>query len=109
MVSQNKTNVRFYHNTTGGKPFRKGGFIMTPVLGLIIFCELLLTLGIVYGMLHEQALIRFERALAARIRAAIREKRQLRAKRAREKYNARVTYVPVRPRAKSAGDSRSAA
>ncbi len=82
---------------------------MNSVLGLIIFCELLLTLGIVYGMMHEQALIRFERALAARIRAAYRAKKQQKARRAREKYNARVTYVPVRPAAKASGSSRTAA
>ena len=82
---------------------------MNSVLALIIFCELLLTLGVVYGMLHEQALIRFERALAARIRAAVKARKQQKVMRAREKYNARVTYVPVRPTAKAAGSSRPAA
>ena len=82
---------------------------MNTTLGLIILCEILLTLGIVYGMMHEQVLIRFEKAVAARIRASLRRRKLQKDRRDREKFNARVTYTPVRPRAKAAGSSREAA
>ena len=83
--------------------------IMNSALGAIILCEILLTLAIVYGMLHEQALIRFERAAAARIRTALTRKKQQKARRDREKFNARVAYTPVKPGAVSSGSSREAA
>ena len=82
---------------------------MSTTLGLIILCEILLTLCIVYGMLHEQALIRFEKAVAARIRASFRRRKLQKDRRGREKFNARVTYTPARPRVKTAGSSREAA
>ncbi len=82
---------------------------MNTTLALIILCEILLTLGIVYGMMHEQVLIRFENAVAARIRAAVRRRKLQKEKRGREKFNARVTYTPVKPRVKAAGSTREAA
>ena len=82
---------------------------MNTTLALIIFCEILLTLGIVYGMLHEQKLIRFEKAVAARIRASLRRRKLQKDRRDREKFNARVTYTPVRPRVKAARSSKEAA
>ena len=82
---------------------------MNTSLGLLILFEILLTLAIVYGILHEQALIRFEKAAAARVRAVITRQKKAKARRDREKFNARVTYTPVRPRAKTVGSPREAA
>ena len=82
---------------------------MNTTLGLIIFCEILATLAIAYGIMHEQTLIRFEKALAARIRTSLRRRKLRSDRRARERFNARVTYTPVRPRVKATGSSREAA
>ena len=98
-----------YKKVMGGSALSERRIHMNTTLGLIIFCEILLTLGIVYGMLHEQALIRFERALAARVRASLKRRKLQKEQRDRQKYNARVTYPPVRPRVKAAGSSREAA
>ena len=106
-TEQNKCSI--VQKKTGGSALSERRSNMNTTLGLIIFCEILLTLGIVYGMLHEQALIRFERALAARVRASFKRRRLQKEKRDRQKYNARVTYTPVRPRVKAVGSSREAA
>ena len=78
---------------------------MDTTLGLIIFGELLLILAIAYGILHENALIRFEDAVIAKIRAAVRRGRMKKAQEYRRRFNERVTYTPVKP---GAGANRSA-
>ena len=70
---------------------------MDATLGLIILFEILVTLGIAYGILHEQALIRFENAVIARVRAAIKRRKMLKAQKNRQRFTQRVTYTPVKP------------
>lgn len=82
---------------------------MNTTLALIIFCELLLTLAIVYGILHEQALIRFERKTAAKLRTAVKRAKAKKARKNREKFNARVTYTPVKPAARPNRTTKEAA
>ena len=105
-----KQNKRSFDNiTVRAAALKERRITMNTSLALIILCEIILTLGIVYGIMHEQALIRFEKAVAARIRASVRRKKLQKDRRDREKFNARVTYTPVRPRVKATGSTREAA
>ena len=70
---------------------------MDGALGLIIFLEILLTLGIVYGALHESALIRFERRVAAAVRKALARRREKREQKARQRFLEQAAYTPVKP------------
>ena len=82
---------------------------MNTALGLIILCEILLTLAIVYGIMHEDVLIRFERRTAARLRASVRRARADKARKNRERFNARVTYTPVKPARRPGRSTKEAA
>ena len=82
---------------------------MNTALGLIIFCEILLTLAIVYGIMHEDVLIRFERRTAAKLRARVRRAKARKNRRDREKFNARVTYTPVKPAGRPGRSTKEAA
>lgn len=70
---------------------------MDAALGLLIFLEILLTLGIVYGALHESALIRFEHRVAAMARRALADRKAKREQKARERFLEQATYLPVKP------------
>ena len=93
----------------GARPLTERRTIMDTTLALIIFCELLLTLAIVYGIMHEQALIRFERKAAAKLRTAVKRAKAKKARKNREKFNARVTYTPVKPAARPTRTTKEAA
>ena len=67
---------------------------MDATLGLLIFGELLLILAIVYGILHEDALIRFENAVFAAARASVRRRR---IKKERENRQNTMKKLPIRP------------
>ena len=70
---------------------------MDATLGLLIFLELLLTLGIVYGALHESALIRFEHRIAAMARRALADRKARREQKARERFLEQAAYMPIKP------------
>ena len=82
---------------------------MDTTLALIIFGELLLVLAIVYGILHEQALIRFEDAVISAVRTAVARRKAEKARENRRKYYERVTYTPVKPQGKPGRSTKEAA
>ena len=68
---------------------------MDTALSVIILCELMLTLFVVWGFLHEKSFVRLEHAIA---RAAGRKLRALRRRRlvaARRRINRKSTYSPA--------------
>lgn len=82
---------------------------MNTSLALIILGEILMTLAIVYGIMHEDVLIRFERRTAAKLRASVKRAKAKKARKNREKYNARVTYTPVKPTRRPGRSTKEAA
>ncbi|MBQ7689116.1 MAG: hypothetical protein IJT27_07875 [Clostridia bacterium] len=64
-------------------------------IGIMIFAEALLTLAVVWGILHEDKLIRFERNFAAAVKARVRYVRRRAAAAQHRRINARVLYTPT--------------
>ena len=70
---------------------------MSTTLSVIILIEVLFTLFIAWGLMHEERFVAFEDKL---IFAALRKIRRMKAKREylrREKLNNKVYYTPVKP------------
>ena len=70
---------------------------MSTTLSVIIAIEVLFTLFVAWGIMHEERFVAFEDKI---IFAALRKIRRSRAKREymrREKLNERVVYTPVKP------------
>ena len=82
---------------------------MDATLGLLIFGELLLILAIVYGILHEDVLIRFENAVFAAARASFRRRRIKKERENRQKYYERIAYTPVKPSSRADRSTKEAA
>lgn len=74
---------------------------MDSVLGLIIFFEILLTLGIVFGAMHETTLIRFEDRVMAKLRGAYARRKAQRQEKANRRFMEQATYTPVKPRGRA--------
>ena len=70
---------------------------MDGALSWIIFLELLFTLGDVYGILHESALIRFEHRIAATVRRGLANLKAQRERKAQQKLIEHAVYTPVKP------------
>ena len=76
--------------------------IMSTTLSVIIVIEVLFTLFVAWGILHEQRLVAFEDKLIFAVLRKIRRSRARREYIRRERLNERVVYTPVKPVAKKA-------
>ena len=75
---------------------------MSTTLSIIILIEVLFTLFIAWGFMHEERFVAFEDKI---IFAVLRRIRRFKAQREcarRERLNERVVYTPVKPVAKKA-------
>ncbi len=82
---------------------------MSPILSVVIVLEVLFTLFIVWGFMHEERFVAFEDKI---IRAVLRKLRKSRAVREilrRERLNEQITYTPVKPDASRRASSDTAA
>ena len=70
---------------------------MSLTLSLIILAEVLFTLFIVWGFMHEDRFVAFEDKIIFAVLRAIRKKKSSREIARRERINERVVYTPVRP------------
>ncbi len=73
---------------------------MSTTLSVIILIEVLFTLFIAWGLMHEERFVAFEDKI---IFAVLRKIRSIKAKREcarRERLNERVYYTPVKPAVK---------
>ena len=68
---------------------------MDTALSVIILCEVLVTLFVVWGFLHEQSFVRFEHAIARAVAGKVRALRRRRAAAAHRKVNRRAVYSPA--------------
>ena len=75
---------------------------MSTTLSVIIVIEVLFTLFVAWGILHEQRLVAFEDKLIFAVLRKIRRSRARREYIRRERLNERVVYTPVKPVAKKA-------
>lgn len=73
---------------------------MNTTLSLIILAEVLLTLFVVWGFLHEKAFVAVERRIARAVRRRVRAARRRKAAAAHRRQNRRVVYSPVPAAAK---------
>ncbi|MBE6789617.1 MAG: hypothetical protein IKB08_03515 [Clostridia bacterium] len=70
---------------------------MSPVLSLIIIAEVLFTLFIVWGFMHEEKFVAFEDKIIFAVLKKIRRTKALRESARRERLNEKVYYTPVKP------------
>lgn len=82
---------------------------MSPILSIVIVSEVIFTLFIVWGFMHEDRFVAFEDKI---IRAVLRKIRKNKASREilrRERLNSEFAYTPVKPEAARRVNSDSAA
>lgn len=70
---------------------------MSPVLSLIIIAEVLFTLFIVWGFMHEEKFVAFEDKIIFAVLRKIRRAKSVRENARRERLNEKVYYTPVKP------------
>lgn len=75
---------------------------MSTTISFIILAEVLLTLFVVWGFMHEEKFVQFEDKIIFSILRFIRSKKAATEIARREKINEKAVYTPVRPVAKSA-------
>lgn len=82
---------------------------MSPILSIVIVSEVIFTLFIVWGFMHEDRFVAFEDKI---IRAVLRKIRKNKASREilrRERLNSEFAYTPVKPESARRVNSDSAA
>lgn len=82
---------------------------MSTTLSIIILCEVLFTLFIVWGFMHAELFVSFEDKIIFAVLKKIRKRKAHNEMLRREKLNAKVIYTPVRPAAKKTTSNDSAA
>ena len=82
---------------------------MSTTLSIIIICEVLFTLFIVWGFMHEERFVAFEDKIIFAILRKIRKNKAVHEMSRREKLNEKVVYTPVKPVAKKASSRNTAA
>lgn len=82
---------------------------MSATLSIIILCEVLFTLFIVWGFMHEEKFVAFEDKIIFAVLRKIRRRKANREIIRRERINERVAYTPVKPVAKKTASRDSAA
>ncbi len=70
---------------------------MSTTLSIIISIEVLFTLFIVWGLMHEERFVAFEDKIIFAVLRKIRRSRAKHEYMRREKLNERVVYTPVKP------------
>ncbi len=75
--------------------FRKAEPDMDTTLSVMILCEVMLVLFIVWGLLHEQSFVRVEHAAARTVGKWLRAVRRRRAAAAHRAKNRRAVYSPA--------------
>lgn len=70
---------------------------MSTTLSIIILAEVLFTLFIVWGFLHEERFVAFEDKIIFAVLKKIRKRKSSKEVIRRERINEAVTYTPVRP------------
>ncbi len=73
---------------------------MSTTLSVIIVLEVLFTLFIAWGILHEERFVAFEDKIIFAVLRKIRRNRAKREYMRREKLNSEAAYTPVKPVAK---------
>ncbi len=71
--------------------------IMSTTFSVIILLEVLFTLFIAWGLLHEERFVEFEDKIIFAVLRKIRRSRAKREYMRRQKLNAQAAYVPVKP------------
>lgn len=82
---------------------------MSTTLSIIIVIEVLFTLFIAWGIMHEERFVAFEDKIIFAVLRKIRRSRAKREYMRREKLNERVMYTPVKPVAKKTVSNDTAA
>ncbi len=70
---------------------------MSPILSIVIVAEVLFTLFIVWGFMHEERFVAIEDKIIRAVLRKIRNKKASREYVRREKLNEKVYYTPVKP------------
>ena len=73
---------------------------MSTTLSVIILIEVLFTLFIAWGLMHEERFVAFEDKIIFAVLRKIRSRRAKHECARREKLNERVYYTPVKPAVK---------
>jgi hypothetical protein len=72
--------------------------------GTVILGEFALLGAVVWGAMHEKALLAFEKAAAKKIRARLDRQARKRARARMEKLNRKALYTPVKAPRQNAGE-----
>lgn len=82
---------------------------MSPILSVIIVLEVLFTLFIVWGFMHEELFVAFEDKIIRAVLRKLRKNKAVREMLRRERLNEEFTYTPVKPEGTHRVNSDSAA
>ena len=82
---------------------------MSPILSVVIVLEVLFTLFIVWGFMHEERFVAFEDKIIRAVLIKLRKSRAVREILRRERLNEQITYTPVKPDASRRASSDTAA
>ncbi|MBR3767843.1 MAG: hypothetical protein IKL10_06345 [Clostridia bacterium] len=82
---------------------------MSTTLSIIILCEVIFALFIVWGFMHEELFVAFEDKIIFAVLRKIRSSRSSREALRREKLNEKVYYTPVKPTANKTSSRDTAA
>ncbi len=82
---------------------------MSPILSVIIVLEVLFTLFIVWGFMHEERFVAFEDKIIRAVLRKLRKNKAVREMLRRERLNEEFTYTPVKPEGTRRVNSDSAA
>lgn len=82
---------------------------MSPILSVIIVLEVLFTLFIVWGFMHEELFVAFEDKIIRAVLRKLRKNKAVREMLRRKRLNEEFTYTPVKPEGTRRVNSDSAA
>ena len=82
---------------------------MATIFSIAIVIEVLLTVFIVWGIIHEEKFIEFEDRIILAVKKKIRKEFMKREKARRAKINQKVVYTPVRPERRNISTNNTAA
>lgn len=82
---------------------------MSTTLSIIIICEVLFTLFLVWGFMHEERFVQLEDKIIFAVLRKIRRSKAYREKVRRERLNDKIIYTPVKPAVKKPASRDTAA
>lgn len=82
---------------------------MSTTLSFIILAEVLLTLFVAWGFMHEELFVKLEDKIIIAVIKAVKGKKYASEVARRERINEKVVYTPVRPVSKKVIENDSAA